>query len=77
MSQTQTTATDHMASPHQADTTVLTAEEYEQHQAQEAAQLMHDIGITKPEKTAELIVAFVQSYEQNKTTMSLNEWLVS
>jgi hypothetical protein len=77
MSQPQTLATNHADPAGQAEPTVLTAEEYEEHQAQQAAQLVQDLGITEPEKTTELIVAFVQSYEQHKTTMPLDEWLVS
>lgn len=56
---------------------VLTPEEFEARQEAHAQQMADAIGITEPGKTAEVIVSFVQSYEQHKATMPVNEWLVT
>lgn len=55
---------------------VLTPEEFEARQEAQAQQMAQAIGITEPGKITEVIASFVQSYEQHKTTMPVNEWLV-
>lgn len=69
-------ATPEPTTPNPSTPEVLTPEEFEAHQEAQGQQLVQTIGITQPEKTTEVIASFVQSYEQHKTAMPLDQWLV-